>query len=80
MRTERLTYACTLEEKQALERIAALWRRSRSDTIRLLIASALEQLFATEQQAPESQPASYSTTSSTVNGKRGAASGLGAKS
>jgi hypothetical protein len=49
MRTERFTFLCTVDERAALERLAALWQRSKSDTIRLLIASALERLFATDQ-------------------------------
>lgn len=51
MRTERFTFLCTIEERHALERLASLWRRSKSDTVRLLIVNALEQLFSAAQLA-----------------------------
>ncbi len=51
MRTVRFTFLCTIEERDALERLAAFWRRSKSNTVRLLIVNALEQLFATDQQS-----------------------------
>lgn len=53
MRTERFTFLCTIEERGALERLAGFWRRSKSDTIRLLIVNALEQLFAVGEQREE---------------------------
>ncbi len=53
MRTQRFTFLCTVDEKDALERLAAVWRRSRSDTIRLLIANALEQLFTGDRSSVE---------------------------
>ncbi len=49
----RFTILVTRGERAALDRLASLWRRSRSDVIRLLIASALEQLF-TETELAES--------------------------
>jgi predicted transcriptional regulator len=42
MRTERFTFLCTTEEKQALEGLASALHRSKSDTIRLLIITAVD--------------------------------------
>ena len=50
MRNHRFTFLCTTAERAALERLAVVWRRSKSDTVRLLIVSALEQLFTANQQ------------------------------
>ncbi len=50
MRDQRFTFLCTVDELAALQRLAALWRRSRSDVVRLLIANALGQLFTETEQ------------------------------
>ncbi len=45
MRSVRFTILITKQEKEALDRLSTFWHRSRSDVLRLLLASALSQLF-----------------------------------
>ncbi len=66
MRSLRFTFMCTPDERAALERLAAFWRRSKSDVVRLLVARALEDLFMEEDAAL----AVASKTGSTERAKR----------
>lgn len=50
MHDVRFTILMTRGEREALDRLASLWRRSRSDVLRLLLASALSQLFTETSQ------------------------------
>jgi hypothetical protein len=42
MRDQRFTFLCTNAERLCLERVAKRYRRSKGDTIRLLILQAVE--------------------------------------
>jgi len=44
MRDQRFAFLCTPEERICLEKIAARHKRSKGDTIRLLILKAAEEL------------------------------------
>ncbi len=75
MRTQRFTFLCTISEREALEQLASLWRRTKSDTVRLLIADALSRLFIeseandTGKQGPLGKPQFISTHSCREGGK-----------
>ncbi len=55
MRSQRFTFLCTADEREALQRLASLWRRSKSDTVRILIADALSRLFTDAEGADTAQ-------------------------
>ncbi len=45
MHNRRFTFLCTSDELAALQRLAAKWKRSKGDVVRLLISDALSRLF-----------------------------------
>ncbi len=68
--TERVTLLMTVEERAALDRVAAAWQRSRGDCVRLLLAEALSRLF-TNGQHPGQQPDSAAEITSDAEDSHG---------
>ncbi len=71
MRSERFTVLFSPDELAALAELASLWRRSRSDVIRLLIADALSRLFSDGKQRPGQGPDSAAESKVGTEDSRG---------
>ncbi len=68
MRNLRFTFLLSADERSALDHLATLWRRSRGDLMRLLIADALSRLFTDDQQSAGRGPNSAAEFTSGMEG------------